>query len=176
MQPEVVPVPIGPRYRSAAERDNGIRENQSIEALARLRPVFDRKYGTVTAGNSSQITDGAAAVLLASERATFGQPEIRLGFFAPVGIVELPPLVGRAKAVEITCSLPKLPSPSVFSYQAILSSPQEAERTSRSPSPSKSVAKTELGLSTAVVITCRGPKSTLISLSRFSYQATLLSA
>jgi acetyl-CoA C-acetyltransferase/acetyl-CoA acyltransferase len=68
MQPEVVPMPIGPRYRSAAERDNGIRENQSIEALSKLRPVFDRRYGTVTAGNSSQITDGAAALLLASER------------------------------------------------------------------------------------------------------------
>lgn len=45
-----------------------------------------------------------ADVLLASERATFGQPEIRLGFFAPVGVVELPALVGRAKAMEITCS------------------------------------------------------------------------
>lgn len=45
-----------------------------------------------------------ADVLLATERATFGQPEIRLGFFAPVGVVELPPLVGRAKAMEITCS------------------------------------------------------------------------
>ena len=39
-----------------------------MEALARLRPVFDRKFGTVTAGNSSQITDGAAALVLASGR------------------------------------------------------------------------------------------------------------
>ena len=45
-----------------------------------------------------------ADVLLASEQATFGQPEIRLGFFAPVGLVELPALVGRAKALEITCT------------------------------------------------------------------------
>ncbi|MFH1842529.1 MAG: enoyl-CoA hydratase/isomerase family protein [bacterium] len=45
-----------------------------------------------------------ADVLLASEGATFGQPEIRLGFFAPVGVAELPALVGRAKAMEITCS------------------------------------------------------------------------
>lgn len=44
-----------------------------------------------------------ADVLLATDRATFGQPEIRLGFFAPVGVVELPALVGRAKAMEITC-------------------------------------------------------------------------
>lgn len=45
-----------------------------------------------------------ADVLLAAERAKFGQPEIRLGFFAPVGVVVLPELVGRAKAMEITCS------------------------------------------------------------------------
>lgn len=45
-----------------------------------------------------------ADVLLASQRATFGQPEIRLGFFAPVGVAFLPALVGRAKALEITCS------------------------------------------------------------------------
>ncbi len=63
---EVVPVPIPPGYRDAASRDNGIRPNQSMEALARLRPVFDRRFGTVTAGNSSQITDGAAALVLAS--------------------------------------------------------------------------------------------------------------
>jgi acetyl-CoA C-acetyltransferase/acetyl-CoA acyltransferase len=62
----VVPVPIPPEYRKAAERDNGIREQQSLEALARLRPVFDKRYGTVTAGNSSQLTDGAAALVLAS--------------------------------------------------------------------------------------------------------------
>jgi len=45
-----------------------------------------------------------ADILLASERATFGQPEIRLGFFAPVGVAELPALVGRAKAIEITAT------------------------------------------------------------------------
>lgn len=45
-----------------------------------------------------------ADVLLAAERAKFGQPEIRLGFFAPVGVVVLPELVGRAKAMEITCT------------------------------------------------------------------------
>ena len=63
---EVVPVPIPPAYLEAADRDNGIRENQTSEALAKLRPIFDRKFGTVTAGNSSQVTDGAAALLLAS--------------------------------------------------------------------------------------------------------------
>jgi cyclohexa-1,5-dienecarbonyl-CoA hydratase len=45
-----------------------------------------------------------ADILLATEEATFGQPEIRLGFFAPVGVIRLPMLVGPAKAMEITSS------------------------------------------------------------------------
>jgi acetyl-CoA acyltransferase len=49
------------------QQDNGIRSDTSMEALAKLKPVFDRKYGTVTAGNSSPLTDGAAAVLLMAE-------------------------------------------------------------------------------------------------------------
>ena len=68
MDGEVVPVPLAPAFRAAVERDNGIREEQSLEALAKLKPVFERRYGTVTAGNSSQITDGAAALVLASGR------------------------------------------------------------------------------------------------------------
>lgn len=56
-----------PRF-AAMHHDEGIRERQSLEALAKLKPVFDRPLGTVTAGNSSQITDGAA-VLLLSHRA-----------------------------------------------------------------------------------------------------------
>jgi acetyl-CoA acyltransferase len=44
--------------------DNGIRTDTSLEKLAELRPVFDRKYGSVTAGNSSPLTDGAAAVIV----------------------------------------------------------------------------------------------------------------
>jgi acetyl-CoA C-acetyltransferase/acetyl-CoA acyltransferase len=68
MAEEVVPVPVGPAYRRAVDRDNGIREGQSMEALGRLRPVFERRYGTVTAGNASQITDGAVAMVLASQR------------------------------------------------------------------------------------------------------------
>jgi acetyl-CoA C-acetyltransferase len=49
--------------------DDGVRRDASMDNLARLRPFFDRKYGTVTPGNSSQITDGAAWLLLASEDA-----------------------------------------------------------------------------------------------------------
>src|SRR5207302_9913824 len=47
--------------------DNGIRRDTSLEQMAKLKPVFDRKYGSVTAANSSPLTDGAAAVLLMGE-------------------------------------------------------------------------------------------------------------
>src|SRR5438128_413736 len=50
-------------------QDNGIRTDTSLEQMAKLKPVFDRRYGTVTAANSSPLTDGASAVLLMSEDA-----------------------------------------------------------------------------------------------------------
>ena len=49
--------------------DDGVREDSTPENLAKLKPFFDRKYGNVTAGNSSQVTDGAAWLLLATEDA-----------------------------------------------------------------------------------------------------------
>jgi len=51
------------------DRDDGLRRESSLEKLAALKPAFDRPIGKVTAGNSAQITDGAALLLLASERA-----------------------------------------------------------------------------------------------------------
>jgi acetyl-CoA C-acetyltransferase len=51
------------------QADDGVREDSTPENLAKLKPFFDRKYGNVTAGNSSQITDGAAWMVLASEAA-----------------------------------------------------------------------------------------------------------
>jgi acetyl-CoA C-acetyltransferase len=54
---------------NAYSLDDGVRRDASPENLAKLRPFFDRKYGNVTAGNSSQITDGAAWLVLASEDA-----------------------------------------------------------------------------------------------------------
>lgn len=56
-----------PGYDRPVEKDNGVRAETSMEALAKLRPVFDRRYGTLTAGNSSPLTDGGSAVLLMSE-------------------------------------------------------------------------------------------------------------
>lgn len=61
---EIVPM----FHRGAViDADNGIRPEQSREALGKLKPVFDRKTGTVTAGNSSQVTDGAVALLVMTE-------------------------------------------------------------------------------------------------------------
>src|SRR5262249_25144042 len=64
---EMLPVYVPPRYSESLATDNGIRTDTSIEALAALKPVFDKRYGTVTAGNSSPLSDGASAVLLMSE-------------------------------------------------------------------------------------------------------------
>jgi acetyl-CoA acyltransferase len=64
---EIAPVYVPPNYDTVAESDNGIRADSTLEALAALKPVFDRKYGTVTAGNASPLTDGGSAVLLMSE-------------------------------------------------------------------------------------------------------------
>ena len=63
---EIAPVHLAGK---AVGRDNGIREDSTLEKLGRLRPIFDRQTGTVTAGNSSQITDGAVALLVGSEDA-----------------------------------------------------------------------------------------------------------
>jgi acetyl-CoA acyltransferase len=64
---EIMPYYVPPTYGDVALSDNGIRSDSTPEALQALRPVFDRRYGTVTAGNSSPLTDGAAAVILMSE-------------------------------------------------------------------------------------------------------------
>ena len=64
---EVMRVHLAPGFETTVAQDNLIRADTSLEALANLKPVFDRRYGTVTAGNASPLTDGAAAVLLMSE-------------------------------------------------------------------------------------------------------------
>jgi len=65
---QLVPVFPEPRYNTAVVRDNGIRADTSLEQLSRLRPVFDPRDGTLTAGNSSPLTDGASAVVVMSEK------------------------------------------------------------------------------------------------------------
>jgi acetyl-CoA C-acetyltransferase len=63
---------VVPLYDARGETylaDDGVRRDSSLENLARLKPFFDRKFGNITAGNSSQITDGGAWLILASEQA-----------------------------------------------------------------------------------------------------------
>ncbi|MCW4113482.1 acetyl-CoA C-acetyltransferase [Aurantimonas sp. MSK8Z-1] len=62
-------VPAVSRDGGAFDRDDGVRPDSDAKALAKLRPAFERPWGKVTAGNSSQITDGASWTILASEEA-----------------------------------------------------------------------------------------------------------
>jgi acetyl-CoA acyltransferase len=64
---EIMPVYVPPKFESVVSSDNGIRDDTTYEKLAALKPVFDKRYGSVTAGNSSPLTDGGACVLLMSE-------------------------------------------------------------------------------------------------------------
>jgi acetyl-CoA acyltransferase len=78
---EIMPVYVPPKFDSVLTSDNGIREDTSYEQLAALKPVFDKKYGSVTAGNSSPLTDGGACVLLMNE-----EKAKALGY-PPLGII-----------------------------------------------------------------------------------------
>jgi acetyl-CoA acyltransferase len=73
---EMMAVYVPPKYTTVATVDNGVREDTTYEKLAALKPVFDRTYGSVTAGNASPLTDGGACVLLMSEEkaAALGYP------------------------------------------------------------------------------------------------------
>jgi acetyl-CoA C-acetyltransferase len=67
MHAEIVPLFDG--EGAVYKDDDGVRKDSSLANLAKLKPFFDRKYGNVTAGNSSQVTDGGAWLLLADEEA-----------------------------------------------------------------------------------------------------------
>ncbi|MCR4339749.1 MAG: acetyl-CoA C-acyltransferase FadI [Gemmatimonadaceae bacterium] len=88
---EIMPVYVPPKYETFATSDNGVRSDTSMEQLAALKPVFDRKYGTVTAGNASPLTDGGACVLLMSEEKarSLGYPP--LGFIRSYAYAALDP-------------------------------------------------------------------------------------
>jgi acetyl-CoA C-acetyltransferase/acetyl-CoA acyltransferase len=74
---EICPVYVNGK---AITEDNGPRADTSLAALGKLKPAFDRRYGTVTPGNSSQITDGAVALLVMTE-----EKAAELGFKQPLG-------------------------------------------------------------------------------------------
>jgi acetyl-CoA acetyltransferase family protein len=85
---EIAPLYLADHGFQPVLDDNGIRTDTSLEKLARLRPLFDRDHGSVTAGNSSQVSDGAVALLVAGEAAVTRhgwQPLGRLSAYTSTG-------------------------------------------------------------------------------------------
>ena len=103
---EIVPAFVPPDYEEVVEADNGVREDTSMEALAGLKPVFDRQNGTVTAGNSSPLTDGASALILMREEKAKALGYEPLGYIRSWAYAALSPgdqlLQGPAYAVPDT--------------------------------------------------------------------------
>ena len=107
---EITPVyPRGGREAQAVENDNGVRDGQTMEALGKLKAAFDKRGGTVTAGNASQITDGAVALIVMTEsglRRSGLKPLGRLVGFAYAGCeparMGLGPVYALAKAEKLT--------------------------------------------------------------------------
>ncbi len=66
MREEIAPLALAPKYEETLTEDIGPRDGQSMEALGKLKPFFDKRTGTITAGNACPITDGAAAILMMS--------------------------------------------------------------------------------------------------------------
>ena len=100
---EIVPTFVPPEYEEVVTEDNGIREDTSMEALAKLKPVFDRQNGTVTAGNASPLTDGASALVLMAEEKAKALGREPLGYIRSWAYAALSPsdqlLQGPAYAV-----------------------------------------------------------------------------
>jgi acetyl-CoA acyltransferase len=102
---EMCAVMVPPRYEGVITADNLVRRDTSLEALAALSPVFDRKYGTVTAGNSSPLTDGAAAVLLMAEDRAEAEGYLPRAFIRSWAVAAVDPagqlLMGPAIAIPL---------------------------------------------------------------------------
>ena len=105
LAPETCAVLVPPTYETAVTADNLVRKDTTLEALAALKPVFDRRYGTVTAGNSSALTDGAAAVLLMSEEKARAEGREPLAFVRSWAVAAVDPggqlLMGPGLAVPL---------------------------------------------------------------------------
>lgn len=106
---EIAPIVYDAKNALIMSDDDGIRYGQSIEALERLKPFFDRKNGTVTAGNSAQISDAAAAVVLMSESKAKEMGLTPLGYlreYAYAGLeparMGLGPAYSTAKILKMT--------------------------------------------------------------------------
>ena len=94
-----------PPYREPFREDNLVRHDSNLERYAKLKPAFDRKHGTLTAANSSPLTDGAASLLLMSEKRANSLGLQPLGFVRSYAFAALAPddglLMGPAYATPI---------------------------------------------------------------------------
>ncbi|HEV2845902.1 MAG TPA: acetyl-CoA C-acyltransferase FadI [Thermoanaerobaculia bacterium] len=88
---QIAPAFPPPGYDKAVTKDNGVRGDSSLEALAKLKPVFDKRYGSLTAGNSSPLTDGGSAVLLMSEEKAKALGLTPLGYIRSYSFTALNP-------------------------------------------------------------------------------------
>jgi acetyl-CoA acyltransferase len=79
---EIIPMVLEPKFSEVVSKDVGPRDGQSMEALAKLRPFFDRENGTVTPGNACPITDGAGAIVLMNEEKARAEGRNILGTIA----------------------------------------------------------------------------------------------
>ncbi len=99
---EVMTVRVPPKYGAYSE-DNLVRKDSTLDGYARLNPVFDKKFGTVTAANSSPLTDGASALLLMHEDIAKSLGYEPLGYIRSFGFAALDPfeqlLMGPAYAI-----------------------------------------------------------------------------
>ena len=108
LREEIVPVPVGPQFKNIIRDDNGVREKQTMEALLKLKPYFERGTGTVTAGNSSQITDGACALFVTTEDRAKALGYKPLGYIRSYSYVGLDPKrMGLGPAYAIPQALKK---------------------------------------------------------------------
>lgn len=105
LKKEIVPTFLPPDFSVAVTEDNGIRRDTTLQALAELPPAFDRRYGSVTAGNASPLTDGASALLIMSKEKAKALGYRPLGYIRSYAYAALSPwdqlLMGPAYAAPI---------------------------------------------------------------------------
>ncbi len=102
---EVMTLPLPPRYSDSVQRDTLPRSDSTMDKLAQLKPVFDRRYGSVTAGNASPLTDGASAVVLMAEETATALGYVPRAFIRSYAFAALDPnwqlLMGPSIATPI---------------------------------------------------------------------------
>jgi len=117
---EIMAVAVPPKFNKSISKDDGIRYGQNLPALAKLKPVFDRRNGTVTAGNASQITDGAAMLLVMDEEKALASgyhPLGRIKGFAFAGLDPKRMGLGPAYSIKKVLSQTGLTIPDIDLFE-----------------------------------------------------------